>query len=132
MYMLILILFYFVAQVFILMSHPPPSPFSAAVHFNPLVTTPLPRLFPTPSLGRAAHVCMVRLAAIWRSYPSGFLYKQPQFTVSSVVPVEFWKSTPPSLQFWLLHCHFFLLYYSFEVSLFCFNILLLFLTIVDF
>ena len=37
--------------------------------------------------------------------PSEPLYKQPQFTVSSVVPVEFWKSDP-SLQFWLLHCHF--------------------------
>ena len=29
--------------------------------------------------GGAAHVCMVRLAIIWRSPPSGSLYKQPQF-----------------------------------------------------
>ena len=62
----------------------------------------------------------------WRSYPSGSLYKQPQLTVNSVVPLEFWKSTPPSLQFWLLHCNFFLLYYSIEVSLSRFSILLLF------
>ena len=55
--------------------------------------------------------------------PSEPLYKQPQFTVSSVVPVEFWKSAilPSSSG-----C------YSIEVSLFRFSILLLFLSIVDF
>ena len=114
-----------------LMFHPPLPLFSALSILIPLSLV-LPLLFPTPGLGRAAHVCMVRLATIWRSYPSGSLYKQPQLTVSSVVPVEFWKSTPPSLQFWLLHCHFFFLYYSIEVSLFHFSILLLFLSIVDF
>ena len=88
MYMLILILFHFVAQVFLSNVAPRPSPLSQLLILIPL-SLALPRLFPTPGLGRAAHVCMVRLAAIWQSYPSGSLYKQPQFTVSSVVPVKF-------------------------------------------
>ena len=86
----------------------------------------LPRPFPTPSFGGAAHVRVVKLAAIWQSSPSGFPYKQPHFTVSLVVPVEIWKSTPPSLQSWLLTLSFFLLYYSIEVSSFYFCMSLLF------
>ena len=43
--MLILILFYVVGQVFISnVSTPPPSPFSAAVHFNPIITSTAPPL----------------------------------------------------------------------------------------
>ena len=75
------------------MSHPP-SPSTAAVRFNPIITSAA-RPFPTPSFGGVAHVCVVKLAAIWRSSPSDFPYKQPHFTVSLVVPVEFWKSTNP-------------------------------------
>ena len=49
---------------------------------------------------------MVRLAILAVTPPSPFShqvfpYKQPFSTVSSVVPVECWKSDP-SLQFWLL------------------------------
>ena len=128
--MLILILFLFMwPRCCYLMFHPAPPPVSAT-HFNPLITSAAPPLPHTRSrksgpcvYGQTGHNLAVT--------PSESLYKQPQFTVSSVVPVEFWKSDP-SLQFWLLHCHFFLLYYSIEVSLFRFSILLLFLTIVDF
>ena len=95
MYMLILILFYFVGQVFISNVSPPPPPLSQPLSVLILLSPALPRLFPTPGLGRAAHVRVVKLAAIWWSFPSGFPYKQPHFAVSLVVPVEFWKSTNP-------------------------------------
>ena len=121
-YVVNLILFLFMwPRCGYLMFHPAPPPVSAT-HFNPLITSAAPPLSShqvQEVSGGAAHVCMVRLAIIWRSPPSGSLYKQPQFTVSSVVPVEYWKSES-SLQFWLLHCHFSLLYYSIEVSLFRF------------
>ena len=51
---------------------------------------------------RSGHVHMVRLAILAVNPPPPFShqvfpYKQPIFTVSSVVPVERWKFIPPTL-----------------------------------
>ena len=131
--MLILILFYFVGQVFISNVSPLPSPFSAAVYFNPIITsTALPRPFPIPGFGGAAHVSVVKLAAIWRSSLSGSPYKQPHFTVSLVVPVEIWKSTNPFPLVLVAHTVIFSLVLLNWSNFILFCISLLFLTIVDF
>ena len=129
--MLTLIILFLWPRCSYLMLHPAPPPVSAAAHFNPLITSAAPPLPHTRSgksspceCGQTGH----HLAVI----PVRSLYKQPHFTVSPVVPVEIWKSTPPSLQSWLLTLSFSLLYYSIEISLFRFSILLLFLTMVDF
>ena len=76
---------------------PPPPPFSCYL-VNPLIPSTAPPLphtrsrFNPWSPGGAAHVWVV----IWRSSPSDFPYKQPQIVMSSVVPVESWRSTFPS------------------------------------
>ena len=131
--MLILILFYFVAQVFISnVSPPPPLPRFQLLSILIPLSPALPRPFPTPGLGRAAHVCVVKLAAIWRSYPSSFPYKQPHFTVSLVVPVEIWKSTNPFPLVLVAHTVIFSLVLLNWSNFILFCISLLFLTIVDF
>ena len=76
MYMLILILFYFVAQVLIANVSPPP-PLSQPLSILILLSPALPRPFPTPSFGGAAHVCVVKLAAIWRSSRQVSLISSP-------------------------------------------------------
>ena len=96
-----------------LMSHPPP--FSQLLSINPLITSaalPLPHTRIRRSGSCECGQTGSHLAVI----PVRFPYKQPHFTVSLVVPVESWKSTPPSIQFWLLTLSIFLLYYSIEVS----------------
>ena len=96
----------FVAQVFLSNVSPTPPPVSAAAHFNPLITsTALP--LPHTRSGKSGSCEYGQIGHHLAVIPVRSLYKQPQFTGSSVVPVEFWKSTPPSLQSWLLHCHFF-------------------------
>ena len=111
------------AQVWLSNVPTPPLPLSQLLILIPLSPA---RLRPFPhTRSRKSGPCVYgqtghNLAVIPIRIPSS-----PSFTVSSVVPVECWKSDP-SLQFWLLHCHFFLLYYSIEVSLFRFSILLLF------
>ena len=91
---------FLLTQVFCLMYHLevylPPSLNCFLV--NPLISgtaPPLPHTrsrFNPWSPGGAAHVWVV----IWRSSPSDFPYKQPQIVISSVVPVESWRSTFPS------------------------------------
>ena len=89
---------FLLTQVFCLMSHsevylPPPS--LSCYLVNPLIPNtalPFPHTrsrFNPWSPGGAAHVWVV----IWRSSPSDFPYKQPQIVMSSVVPVESWRST---------------------------------------
>ena len=129
--MLILILFYFVGQVFISYVSPPPPPSQPLSILIPL-SPALPRPFPTPSFWGAAHVSVVKLAAIWRSSLSGSPYKQPHFTVSLVVPVEIWKSTNPFPLVLVAHTVIFSLVLLNWSNFILFCISLLFLTIVDF
>ena len=75
----------------------PPPPLSCYL-VNPLIPSTAPPLPHTRSIfnpwspGGAAHV----RAVIWQSSPSDFPYRQPQIVMSSVVPVESWRSTFPS------------------------------------
>ena len=88
---------------------PPPVPMTILISFTLALPRPLSHTRcrrGTRGTERSGHVHMVRLAilAVTPPLPSShqvFPYKQPIFTVSSVVPVECWKSDP-SLQFWLL------------------------------
>ena len=58
-----------------LMFHPP-LPLSQLLILIPL-SLALPHLFPTPGLGRGAHVIVVKLATIWRSSLSGPFISSP-------------------------------------------------------
>ena len=129
--MLILILFYLMDQVFISHVSPPLSPFSAAVHFNPLIAGTAPPL-PHTKFRRSGLCECGQTGCHLVVIPVRFPYKQPHFTVSLVVPVEFWKSTNPFPPVLATHTVIFLLYYSIEVSSFRFSITLSFLTVVDF
>ena len=119
------------AQEFLSNVSSAPPPVSAAAHFNPIITSAAPPL-PHTRFGKSGPCECGQTGYHLAVIPVRFPYKQPHFTVSSVVPVEIWKSTPPSLQSWLLTLSFSLLYYSIEVSSSRFSITLSFLTIVDF
>ena len=122
--------FYFVDQVFI--SHvSPPHPLSQLLSINPLITSTAPPL-PHTKFRRSGSCECGQTGSHLAVIPVRFPYKQPRFTVSLVVPVEFWKSTNPFPPVLAAHTVIFLLYYSIEVSSFRFSITLSFLTIVDF
>ena len=82
------------------MSHPP-LPRSQLLSINPLITSAAPPL-PHTKFRRSGSCECGQTGSHLVVIPVRFPYKQPHFTVSLVVPVESWKSTPPSIQFWLL------------------------------